>query len=368
MNLEIISDLNQIARLKDRWNELSADRPFASWEWYHSWYQNLGSRNGMTPFVLLERTAGKISMIVPFYMMRSKFGANRLCLAGDGHTCTDYGQIISDPGRYSYSASKLGNWLTTFNRSQANIDFVEFDGLAAEASTTHELFNQFDKCGFLPSYDRLENCWALDLPETWDDLNGTFSKKHRRKTKKAESRLAGSRILTSQTENFDGLWKSLVSLHQKRRRAAGDAGCFANRRFEQFLKTATCGLVDRDHAEILLIESEGHPIAASVIFHDHETAFMYQSGFDPGLADQEPGYMLIVAALQWSIERGLKRFDFMRGNEPYKARWNAAAVPMVRLRFQLRDSYRTRFESAFSGSRNAFRSSLARLGMLAKAS
>ncbi len=368
MNIQIISDLKEIARLKPRWNQLSADKPFSSWEWYHSWYANMSSARRVKPLVFIEQTAGgEVSTIAPFYLTRSKLGASRLCLAADGCACTDYGQIIAKPRQYSYSISKVASWLTTFNQSRANIDFIELGGLTADASTTLELHNRLVGCGFVPKHELLENCWATDLPTSWSELDATFSRKLRRKTKKSVDRLAECNILDSRSTGFDRLWASLVALHQMRRDAVGDSGCFSVPGFDGFLQSAARGLCERNLAEILVIEYQGLPIAATLVFTDRKTAYMYQTGFDPAFAHLEPGYLLIVAAMQWSIENGLDRFDFLRGNEPYKTRWNTTPVPMVRLRFQLSDNLRTRLDNRLQVSKSVLKSSLKRLGLLRSA-
>lgn len=365
MNIQIISELTEIAQLKSRWNQLSADKPFSSWEWYHSWYSNMGHSRQIKPMVFVEQTAGgEVSTIAPFYLTHSKIGSSRLCLAADGSACTDYGQIIAKPEQYTYSISKVASWLTTFNQSRANIDFIELAGLAAEAPTTRELYGQLVGCGFEPSHEMLEQCWATDLPSSWPELDATFSKKLRRKTRKSVDRLAECSILDSRSAGFDRLWATLVSLHRLRRDAVGDSGCFTVPGFEGFLQSAARGLCERNLAEILVIEYQGQPIAATLVFNDRKTVFMYQTGFDPAFAHLEPGYLLIVAAMQWSINNGFERFDFLRGDEPYKARWNTTPIPMVRLRFQLCDNLRTRMENRFQVSKSVLKSSLKRLKQL----
>ena len=113
----------------------------------------------------------------------------------------------------------------------------------------------------------------------------------------------------------------------------GQAGCFADLEFEQFLKSATMQLLERGLAEIIQISLDGQPIAATLLFHNHQTAFMYQTGFDPAMKQLEPGYLLIVASMLWSIESEFDTFDFLRGDEPYKSRWQTTAVELAKLRF-----------------------------------
>jgi hypothetical protein len=76
--------------------------------------------------------------------------------------------------------------LETFKSRQQKdrIDLVELEGIQARSSTIDSLTKDMCQAGFRLRQDTLENCWALDLPGTWGDLNADFSKEHRRKTKK----------------------------------------------------------------------------------------------------------------------------------------------------------------------------------------
>jgi dihydrodipicolinate synthase/N-acetylneuraminate lyase len=47
----------------------------------------------------------------------------------------------------------------------------------------------------------------------------------------------------------------------------------------------------------------------------------------------EPGYQIAYCAIERSIKKGFKHFDFLRGDEPYKSRWNTRRKPIQRIRF-----------------------------------
>lgn len=61
--------------------------------------------------------------------------------------------------------------------------------------------------------------------------------------------------------------------------------------------------------------------------------YMYQSGTDSSRMKLEPGYQMAVAAMQKSKENGYEHFDFLRGDEPYKSRWQTKRVDILRSRF-----------------------------------
>jgi CelD/BcsL family acetyltransferase involved in cellulose biosynthesis len=123
-----------------------------------------------------------------------------------------------------------------------------------------------------------------------------------------------------------------VRLHQARfgDRAHG-GGCFADPRFETFLRAATERLAARRQARLVWCEVDGEPIAIQLLLTAPGSAAMYQSGFDPRYRHLEPGYLLYALSFRALIAEGIAKFDFLRGNEPYKATWLAQPTPLTRL-------------------------------------
>ena len=48
------------------------------------------------------------------------------------------------------------------------------------------------------------------------------------------------------------------------------------------------------------------------------TRYLYNSGYDPEFRDLSVGLINHAYGIRASIAEGIKVFDFMRGNEPYK--------------------------------------------------
>jgi CelD/BcsL family acetyltransferase involved in cellulose biosynthesis len=59
--------------------------------------------------------------------------------------------------------------------------------------------------------------------------------------------------------------------------------------------------------------------------------YFYQSGREPTLERESVGEVLMAIMIRRAIERGYRRFDFLRGDEPYKRHWANAARTMERL-------------------------------------
>jgi CelD/BcsL family acetyltransferase involved in cellulose biosynthesis len=57
----------------------------------------------------------------------------------------------------------------------------------------------------------------------------------------------------------------------------------------------------------------------------------YNAGIDPDARELSPGVVLTGRYMRHAIETGKRRFDFLRGDEPYKYEWGATDEPIQRL-------------------------------------
>src|SRR5262249_43158778 len=60
--------------------------------------------------------------------------------------------------------------------------------------------------------------------------------------------------------------------------------------------------------------------------------YAYQCGIDADRLKVQPGELANMAAVRHAIEHGQTAFDFLRGDEPYKAHWRAKPREMLCVR------------------------------------
>jgi CelD/BcsL family acetyltransferase involved in cellulose biosynthesis len=73
-------------------------------------------------------------------------------------------------------------------------------------------------------------------------------------------------------------------------------------------------------------------MAADYALVGEQVWYGYQGGLDPAFLPLEPGRLGFIATLQCAIERRVVAYDFLRGNEPYKAHFGAEPRPTVAVR------------------------------------
>lgn len=273
--------------------------------------------------------------IAPFYLERGVF-QNKIRLLGDGKTCTDYANLIANEEHFEDFANSLAQWIVQRTKSDGFSKPVtlELEGMSKQCSKTEKLVSAFERTGYLADPISIEGCWVSRLPDSWDELQKSFSKSLRRKTKKAVKNLDSKKMefLSSKTDDWSLVWNHFVKLHQLRRQDLNQPGCFADSDFEMFLEQSSRLLAGNGMAEVAILKYEGVAMAATLIFNDGVTSYMYQSGMDPVYKSLDPGYLMIVHALRNSIKNGHRAFDFLRGDEPYKSRWKTERTELQTVR------------------------------------
>ena len=64
--------------------------------------------------------------------------------------------------------------------------------------------------------------------------------------------------------------------------------------------------------------------------------YLYNSGYDPRYGELSVGLLCKVLSIKNSIESGRKRYDFLKGAEPYKYHLGGKEVPLSRCRIVFR--------------------------------
>ncbi len=72
-------------------------------------------------------------------------------------------------------------------------------------------------------------------------------------------------------------------------------------------------------------------IAAGIHFDLGDGYLYYNAGVDPAARDLSPGVLMIYRLVERALAAGVRRLDFLRGNEPYKYEWGAVDEPIQRI-------------------------------------
>jgi CelD/BcsL family acetyltransferase involved in cellulose biosynthesis len=331
--VECLTTDRELSELRDDWGRLATGMPLRGFPWASTWWKYYKT-NRMSLWLLVVRDDDDaIIGIAPWHLTESPVAGRVIRFLASGEVCTDYLTILCDPNDREVVVDAIADHLLT-TRSQW--DVVELSAVSRDDAVIGGVANALAAAGHQIDIRHRWNGWRLELPDDWSAFLSRLSKSRRERTRKllrdnVESERATLRRITSH-QQLEQSFELLVRLHERRRASLGEPGAFRSQRFTAFHRQVCRELLACGQLRLLILELEGEPIAAEYSLTGDDTIYYYQGGFDPQFADQRPGWLSFAASLKLAVEEGYQYFDFMRGDEPYKASWKAGPVALSEIR------------------------------------
>jgi CelD/BcsL family acetyltransferase involved in cellulose biosynthesis len=189
--------------------------------------------------------------------------------------------------------------------------------------------------GWTLNLEREDVCPVVTFP-TDVDLDGylaTLDKKDRheirRKVRRAEA--VGEVRLDDSADPLADL-ETFIELHQKKWGADGlfpetPGGAQSRVLFRRLFELFGA----RGPLHLTFLSVGGRRIAAGIHFETPDSYLYYNAGVDPDASDLSPGILMIHRYVERALRAGIRRLDFLRGDEPYKYIWGAVDEPVQRV-------------------------------------
>ncbi len=338
-HVQLVAGERQDAWL-DVWRQLvpKCIMQFPEWR-MNAWYEYHRSTRGVSDreltFATIQSAGGECLGLSTWFRQR-QWGAWWWKLPGSGAICSDYTRIPCRPGSERLVGKTLADWFISRSRQTlVSAQAIEVDGHCEDSPEWNAFFERLAEAGWQRDTVAIEGGWRIELPESWDAYLASLHYSRRRKAKKAIKLIDSGNLQHLVIRSLDGIrrwWPDFVRLHQKRRQHVGDPGCFADPAFERFLKRTVCDLARNELAWLSVVVDAGTPLAILLMLDSQDFLWTYQSGIDTDRLQLEPGHLANAATIRVAIQERKKWFDFLRGDEPYKAGWLAQRIPLYRTR------------------------------------
>jgi CelD/BcsL family acetyltransferase involved in cellulose biosynthesis len=326
MRVERFSDWTALGIGEAGWNRLveqcRAPAPFALWQFQTAWLRAFAP--GPLHLLAAQDGSGEWVGLLPLYETPTPDGPV-LRLVG-GTDIADYLDLIAVAGReeevWKAMLPVLGDlaWRA-----------VDLRPVPAASATPGLLGSLAESAGLACRVDVEERCPVIELPETWEGylarLPGKDRHELRRKVRRAEA--GRPRVEVARTPDaMDALMDGFVALH--RRSKVGKAR-FMDEPMEAYFRDLGRALAEAGVAALWMLWLEDRPAAALFCLEQAGSVSLYNSGFDPDARAMSPGVVLIARTIEDAIARGFRRYDFLRGEEPYKYGFGAVATEVLRV-------------------------------------
>jgi CelD/BcsL family acetyltransferase involved in cellulose biosynthesis len=320
--------------LAEDWNRLAGDVPCRRWEWLAPWWRHYWMPDAKLFVLVVREEEGQVHAIAPWYVRGSLAQGRVIRFLGSGDVCSDYLTIMSDPEHRPASIKALVDFL--MGSVADEWDSIELTGVSAGDETIGQFIGEMQRRDVLVHQQAGESCWRLGLPGDWDKYVSTLSKTRRERTRQIVRRnFNAGRVSIKQAANeveARELYELLIELHQKRRTSLGEEGCFADPRFTAYHREVIENFLRAGRLRLQGLFLDGRPAAIVYELIGGDSIYLYQSGIETDLLHERPGWLGTISSVRSAIAQGYRTFDFMRGDEDYKASWGAQAAPMVETR------------------------------------
>lgn len=299
---------------------------FATPEWQRAWWEERGE--GKELLVLRLKSDDEVIAYVPLYR-KYEAGKPVLRFVG-GIDLTDYIGPICAPEDGDRVAAALVEWL---EHQVEPWSLFDAHNLPVPAHFAETLVERADAAGFRFELEQEETSAVILLPRTWDDYLSSLKAKERHELKRKMRKLAreypGAAVRETTPETLEADLQTFFHMH---RGAEGLKGHFMRHEIATFFARVAHSFMPLGWLRLNFLEVEGRSIASTFGFELDGVYYLYNSAYEPDFASVSPGLVLCAHLIQESIDRGLDRFDFLRGPEDYKYRFGAEPIPLHNVR------------------------------------
>jgi CelD/BcsL family acetyltransferase involved in cellulose biosynthesis len=329
-SLRIICNTSEFITLRDTWNDLlirsSSNTVFLTWEWMYTWWSCFGK--GKELCIIIAEDEGSIVGIAPLHIIRERiFGLSTLRhieFLGSTGIITEYQDFIILQGREQEIVNIFMDFL--FSRT-IEWDAMNFVSMKQDGLNNKLILNYCDNREIKYSVYNTNVSPYIELPPNFDEYMQSLSRNSRWRFKSLKKKLGNGRkveiVETKDKTTVASDFSTIMHLHQIRWEDKGGDGSFAKHRAQylRFHSEVVQKFYDNGWLYLLQLKVDGVPVAGQYNFFYHNVVCYHSVGFDPEWAEHNVGSVLQLNAIEDSIQKGAKEFDFLRGTEQYKYLW-----------------------------------------------
>ena len=221
----------------------------------------------------------------------------------------------------------------------ADWDYLELRDLSENATVVNSLRNMLNTESFRPQLRErvITLCPYISLPSSTEIFLQRLKGDMRRNLRRRMRRLSEEYQVKVKTHSdFDSLKDAMhafFKLHQKRWKTKGVPGVFAQEPVRNFHVDVAKSFAEKGWLNLYLLTADDEPIAAIYSFDYKQKNYEYLTGFDPEYSRYAVANLLRMHVVEECIQKGLREYDLMRGDEPYKRVWGTESRKNLEIRW-----------------------------------
>ncbi|HEX9896814.1 MAG TPA: GNAT family N-acetyltransferase [Dehalococcoidales bacterium] len=304
-------------------DELDWEPLFVLPPWLNVWQKHFAPNAEVA--ILAVRQSDRIVGVAPLLLKD-----DTATIIGSPNVC-DYEDFIIKKGEETSFFHALLDFL-----KQKRIKVLELGVVRPDSKAMSYLLPVARESGAEISCEPDEVSFEKDLPASWDDYLQTLDNKQRHEVRRKLRRLEEEGKITyrfvTDVTSVPAFLEIFLKMFVESREDKAD---FLTPQAEGFFRDLTATMAEFGFLRGGTLELDGKPMAAVLAFDYHDTVYLYNSGFDPTQSQLSVGILSKALLIKDSIERGKKKFDFLKGAERYKYHLGGKEVQLQKCRIRL---------------------------------
>ena len=328
ISLRIYQNFDELISLRAAWDELLSRYPasttFSTWEWLSCWWRCFGGKRHLLVLALFD--SSYLVGLAPMSISKEHcgpFSLRSVRLMGDGSGDSDNLDFPVQPGFERVFADSVLDHLRQHKRRW---DVCLLNTLPQDSPVASCLRENLRSSKWI-LFEGCSKSSAVPLQENWESYAQSLSSEDRnnleRYTRRLQRRYSTRVYRCTMADQLPTCLAALFRLHQGRWQAAGEPGSFSSAERREFYAQLSRCLLARGWLELWVLEIDGEIAAVQFGFRYGDRFFQLQEGYDHKRTSDRPGYVLRGEVLKRLISEKVKIYDFLGGEDPYKARWGA---------------------------------------------
>jgi len=302
-----------------------------SYGWFRAWTRRFAQEHRpgrFTPNVLVLKKEDAVVGITPL-VLRIAAGIFRVRIIEFPTNYSDYNDFVLGDDRPG-QIQAIANFLA---RTAKHWDIVSLRDLRNAGDAIAIIERALTAAGLsycvLPEEER---CPYMQVNGPWSEAISRHSRFTRRAYRKfKEMRREGLRVrILENPQHETGLLEKLIAL-EAQKHVDGELSLPFLGVYPEVFQSLFDTLGPQGWILVVLAEWNDRLVACHLLYRCGKSLWGYQTAYDHTFSQLSPGTMLIPELIDYCYANGLEEFDFLRGEERYKMRWNTGFHETFRL-------------------------------------
>ena len=311
---------DSLETLEAEWDELastSAAAPFLRPGWHAAWWRSFGQG---APAVLAVRRRGVLAAVLPL-----RRGRGSLRSASNWHS-TSSGLLAAD----AEAAQALGRGLFAAAGRSVAVSFLDTSehGLPELAASAREAeYRTLQRVVERPPFASLEAGWDAYQAGLGKNLRADVGRRLRRLQEAGDFALD----LHDGSEGLEGLLEEGYAVEASGWKGESGTAIVSRPETRSFYTESARWAARHGLLQLAFLRLDGRAVAFHLNLVAGGVHYHLKGGYDPAYQQFSPGKVLHRLLLERACRDGLRRYDFLGADEPYKLQWANGARELVLL-------------------------------------